>query len=183
MFTSNNSSDWPECLRSTFLRSLNISRVTYFLNSRSAFYQTRRELLTHLNQLLSLVANVATVESLRSVTMVALLMNNKRILSISESNKRPKNQHQKSSGTYIQEDRHINVDNVAILQRTRVGNAMADALVHRSANTLGKTSVAKWRWIRTGIDDHLMHSPVDLIRRHTWLCHSTACWISDDFLT
>jgi hypothetical protein len=57
------------------------------------------------------------------------------------------------------------------LKRTRVRNAMADALIDRSTHALREASIAKRRRISTGINNHLMNSPVNLIRCHTWLHH------------
>jgi hypothetical protein len=64
---------------------------------------------------------------------------------------------------------HVQVQRGTNLERTRVRNAMTDALIHRSAYALGKATVAERRRVSTSIDDHLMNSLIDLVRCHTWL--------------
>jgi len=51
---------------------------------------------------------------------------------------------------------------------------MAGALVHRRAHALGEAAVSKWGGVGAGVDDHLVHSSVYLIRRHRGL-HTCAC--------
>eukprot|EP00955_Chlamydomonas_euryale_P101867 365377-Chlamydomonas_euryale.AAC.42 len=57
----------------------------------------------------------------------------------------------------IQEDCDIDVDDVALLQRTVVRDAVAHTLVHTCAHTLGECAVVEWRWVCSIVNDHLMH--------------------------
>mmetsp|Transcript_2653 Transcript_2653/g.7510 ORF Transcript_2653/g.7510 Transcript_2653/m.7510 type:complete len:281 (+) Transcript_2653:475-1317(+) len=63
----------------------------------------------------------------------------------------------------VQEDSDIDVNDVAILKRPGVGDAMADAFVHRRAHALRKLAVVEGGGVGAGIDNHLMHKDVDLL--------------------
>uniref|UniRef100_A0A0A9H651 IDP454 n=1 Tax=Arundo donax TaxID=35708 RepID=A0A0A9H651_ARUDO len=66
----------------------------------------------------------------------------------------------------IQVDCNINVDDVPILERARIRDSMAGAQVHRRADALRKPAVSEGRGVGAGVDDHLAHCSLDLIRRH-----------------
>mmetsp|Transcript_48475 Transcript_48475/g.155057 ORF Transcript_48475/g.155057 Transcript_48475/m.155057 type:complete len:222 (-) Transcript_48475:525-1190(-) len=69
----------------------------------------------------------------------------------------------------FQEHRHVDVHDVPVHQLARVGDAVADALVHRRAHALGELAVVEGGGVGPGLDDHLVHLLVDEVRGHTRL--------------
>lgn len=54
-------------------------------------------------------------------------------------------------------DSHIYVTDIAILQRTLVGYAVADDLVDAGAARLGEVVVVQWGWVTVAFDGRLVH--------------------------
>ena len=82
-------------------------------------------------------------------------------------------------------DRHIDVDDVAVLERTGIGDAMANNLVHRGADRLWKASVVQRRWVGATTNRLVVNDLIDLVgsdsRRHEttsmdqYLCGHGSC--------
>lgn len=61
-------------------------------------------------------------------------------------------------------DGDIYVTDIAILQRTLVGYAVADDLIDAGAARLGEVVVVQWRWVTVAFDGRLVHNAIQLIR-------------------
>ena len=62
---------------------------------------------------------------------------------------------------------HVQIDNISILQRSRVWNAVADDLINRCAATPWEVIVVPRRWIRSLADDVVVHHSVNFFCSHT----------------
>jgi hypothetical protein len=60
----------------------------------------------------------------------------------------------------------VDVDDVAVVQLGRVGDAVADDLVDRGAQRLGEAFVAEGRRVGAVVDEELVPDPVQLVGRH-----------------
>ena len=63
-------------------------------------------------------------------------------------------------------DTHIQVDNVSILEWSRVRDAVADDLIDGSAETPGIVVIVQWRGVRIVLYYELMHHSIDLLSGH-----------------
>ena len=68
----------------------------------------------------------------------------------------------------------VDVDDVAVLERAIVRNAVANDLVDRRANRLAKSTVVERRRIRVVCHSGCKCGAVELIGRHAWLHHCSA---------
>ena len=65
---------------------------------------------------------------------------------------------------------HVEVDNVALLQRSCVRDAMTNNLVDRGAAATREIVVVSWRWIGSLGNDVIMHDLINFLCRYT-RCH------------
>ena len=70
---------------------------------------------------------------------------------------------------------HVEVDNVAFLQRSCVGNAVTNNLIDRGAAATREVIVVSWRWIGSLRDDVVVHNFINLLCCHTWCDGSMPC--------
>jgi hypothetical protein len=67
----------------------------------------------------------------------------------------------------VRATKFVTVANVSVLQRSVVGDSVADDLVDRGAARLGKLVVVEWRRIAVSFHARLVHHPVHLVSRHS----------------
>jgi hypothetical protein len=60
-------------------------------------------------------------------------------------------------------DGDVDVHDVAVLQRSQVGNAVADNLVHRRADTLGEAMIVQRGRIGSSLDRSLVDDAIELV--------------------
>lgn len=68
--------------------------------------------------------------------------------------------------TYVQKHRDVDVEDVSLLELSRVGNAVANHLVHRGADRLGKAAVVEGRGVSICLHHHVMDGPINGVGGH-----------------
>ena len=64
--------------------------------------------------------------------------------------------------------RDVEVNDVAVLQHARIGNAMANHFVHRSAHTLWVTRIIQWTRVRAALNAQVVHIHINFIGGDSW---------------
>jgi hypothetical protein len=83
----------------------------------------------------------------------------------------PPNKHKEESAAHVEEHSHVDVHDVALGERPRVGDAVADALVHGRADALGEAAVVQRRGVGARLERPAVHRRVDRVGGHARADH------------
>jgi hypothetical protein len=78
---------------------------------------------------------------------------------------------QKESATHVEKHGHVNVHDVALGERPRVRDTVADALVDRGADALGEAAVVQGRGVSARLERPAVHRRVDRVGGHARADH------------